>query len=379
MKYFMTRNVLFWLLLLPLVACKEGSKKEESLGAKVDNGVISFPNGSAQPTMLGLAKVSDSKPTSSELTGRLVWDEERTVRLYPAYAGKVTRILIKQGDHVHAGQTLAMLGSADFGQVQSDAQRSAADFAIADKNLVRARNLFEHGVIAEKELQVAETEREKAQAELRRTRARIELYGGNFTVDQHFALTTPIAGVVVEKNVNPGQELRPDLMTANVPPMFVVSDPAHLWVQLDAGEQDLTIIRKGMVVPLRSSAYPGEVFSAVIQAISDSVDPTTRTVKVRGSVDNPTHKLKGEMFVAALIEHTAANALQVPAVAVFLKGEQHFVFVKEQNGNFVRRQVTVGTIESSTATILSGLHVGETVVTSGNLLLQQLVGDASAS
>jgi membrane fusion protein, heavy metal efflux system len=360
-----------------LAACKEAPHETQATPPKLEGESIVFPANSPQAATLGLAKAQAGKPVSAVLTGRLIWDEERSARLYPAFAGKVTSILMKPGDTVKAGQPLALLASPDFGQAQSDASRSAADFALAEKNLARVKSLHEHGVIPQKELEAAEAEHRKAAVERQRTLNRLKLYGGGNNVDQRFALTSPVSGVVVEKNINPGQELRPDLSSANVPAMFVVTDPSHLWVQLDAAEKDLAYIRKGMNVVLQSPAYPGETFPAVIESVSDSVDPNTRMVKVRGRVDNPERKLKAEMFVTAEIPRPVAGAVQVPAEAVFLRGDKHYVFAASGNGRFTRRQVTVGPVQDSTIAILSGLQEGETVVTNGNLLLQQLLGAGS--
>jgi cobalt-zinc-cadmium efflux system membrane fusion protein len=341
----------------------------------VEGETIYFPPNSAKTTTLGIVKAETAKAVPVKVTGRLIWDEGRSARLYPAYAGKVTAILAKPGDQVKAGQALALLASPDFGQAQSDASRSAADFALAGKNLERARALHEQGVISRKDLEVSEAEHRKADAELRRTSHRLKLYGGGGNVDQRFALTSPVAGTVVERNINPGQELRPDLISANVPAMFVVTDPTHLWFQLDVHEKDLPHVRKGMTIALHAASDPLASFPGVVESVADSVDPVTRMIKIRGRVDNPDRKLKAEMFVVGAISHQVNDAVQVPADAVFLKGDKHYVFVAG-DGRFTRKQVTVGQAQDGSIVILAGLREGEAIVASGGLLLQQLLAGA---
>jgi cobalt-zinc-cadmium efflux system membrane fusion protein len=372
----MTRFFFCLCAMLLMAACKEAPHETAAGNPKVDAETIVFPADSKQAATLGLAKVQAGAPVPVTLTGRLVWNEERSARLYPAFAGKVVKILLKPGDKVKAGQTLALLASPDFGQAQSDASRTSADYALAEKSVARARALHEHGVIAQKELDAAEADHRKAELELRRTSNRLKLYGNGDGVAQRFALTSPISGIVVERNINPGQELRPDLISANVPAMFVVTDPARLWVQLDAGEKDLPYVRKRMTVPLRSASFPGEVFPAKIEAVSDSVDPITRTVKVRGTVDNAQRKLKSEMFITATVPRAMDGAVQVPADAVYLRGARHFVFVESGAGRFMRREITVGPAQETSIAVLSGLREGETVVAQGNLLLQQLLSES---
>jgi cobalt-zinc-cadmium efflux system membrane fusion protein len=220
-----------------------------------------FPQGSAQLAAFATEVVKAGDPPELRLTGRLAWDEERTVRLFPAFAGRVVRILVKPGDSVQQGQALALLASPDFGQAQADARRAQADYALADRNFSRLRELHANGVAARKDLQSTEAEHARAESELQRALAKIRLQGGgNEAVDQSFSLRSPIAGMVVERNINPGQELRQDLQLSNAPAMFVVTDPRRLWVLLDATERDLAELRIGAAVALHSSAFPEATF-----------------------------------------------------------------------------------------------------------------------
>jgi cobalt-zinc-cadmium efflux system membrane fusion protein len=317
------------------------------------------------------------------LSGRLVWDENRTVRLFPAFAGRVIHILVKAGDRVKAGQKLAVLASPDFGQAQADARRAQSDFALAEKNLNRLRELYAAGVSSRKELFTAEADYARAEAELARAAGKVRLYGGGSeSVDQNLALASPIDGIVVERNINPGQELRPDLQLANSPPMFVITDPSRLWVQLDATESQLSSLKRGQTVRLRSSAWPEERFGATVETISDFIDPVSRTVKVRGSVINRDKKLKGEMFVTAEIPDVPRAGLQLPERALVLSGGSYYVFVEESPGRFAWSEVKIEGVRDGVAGVVSGVDLGHKVVVEGTLLLhrlyRQLAGGAPA-
>ena len=154
------------------------------------------------------------------------WNEDRTVRIFTPFAGRVSSILVQPGDNVKQGQTLAVIASPDFGQAQAETRRAQGEFALAKQNLARMRDLHEHGVAAAKDLNAAEADFARAESECKRTEARLKLYGGGSEIDQTYALKSPLAGVVVEKNINPGQELRPDQMTSNAPALFVITNPA---------------------------------------------------------------------------------------------------------------------------------------------------------
>src|SRR4029077_1181604 len=111
----------------------------------------------------------------------------------------------------------------------------------------------------------------------------------------------PLDGFVVEKSVTPGQEVRPDQMLANMPqytaPLFVVTDPSRLWIQIDATEVDMAFLRPGCEFTFTSRAFPGQGFTGRVDTVSEFIDPATRTIKVKGSVDNSSRLLKAEMFV----------------------------------------------------------------------------------
>jgi membrane fusion protein, heavy metal efflux system len=363
-----------------VAACGDGDKKPEPPPPRLEDGRVVFSEGSPQLAAFQSDTVKPGAPEQLRLAGRLVWDEERTVRLFPPFAGRVTGILVKPGDAVRAGQPLALLSSPDFGQAQAEARRAQSDFSLAQKNLERVRELHAAGVAARKDLNAAEADYQRADAELSRALSRVKLYGGSgdTVVDQNFALRSPIAGTVVERNVNPGQELRPDV-AAGAPAMFVVTDPSRLWVQLDAGERDLPGLRPGLRATLRSSAWPDETFRATLVMISDFVDPASRTVKVRGTVDNRSRKLKGEMFVTAEIEGAPRARLRVPEKAVVQADGKNYVFIEEAPGRYARTEVQVDGVHDGSAGVVSGVKEGQKVVVEGNLFLHRLYRQLSGS
>jgi cobalt-zinc-cadmium efflux system membrane fusion protein len=360
--------------------CDKVEKKPEVAHAKLEGSKVVFPPGAPQLQTIKSEAAQAGKTATLRISGRLVWDEGKTVRVFPPFSGRVVRILTNPGDAVKPGQALAVLASPEFGQTQADARRAVSDFALAEKNLTRLRELHANGVAPRKDMQSAEAEHARAEAELQRARGKIGLYGGNeAAVDQSFTLKSPIAGTVVERSINPGQELRSDLVLANAPAMFVITDPAHLWVQLDASERDLPHLKRGQPLRLRSSSYAEETFAATVDVVSDFIDPVTRVIKVRGSVDNRARKLKGEMFVNAEIDIGIRPGVQVPAKAVFLVGEKYYAFTEDAPGTFTRVEVKTGGDANGTIGVIAGLAPGQKVVVEGSLLLQrlsrQLAGD----
>jgi cobalt-zinc-cadmium efflux system membrane fusion protein len=218
--------------------------------------------------------------------------------------------------------------------------------------------------------------------------ARLALYGGNEkTGDQLYELRSPLAGVIVDKNINPGQEVRADQMLANATqlfaPLFVVSDPTKLWVQVDLHESFLAAVKPGQKLRIYSGAYPDKVFEGVLENIGDSLDPATRIVKVRGLVDNSARLLKAEMYVSVDITVDAAETVEagvdIPEKAVFMKDNQYYLFIERAPGQYERQLVKLGVEQDGKIQVVEGVKAGQKVVTEGCLLLQALVESADKS
>ncbi len=369
----MTRTLITALLLLSFTACKQHDERAHDPQPRVEGETIIFPAGTHDTESIRSIEVKPQGEPPARLNGRLTWNEDRTVRIYTPFSGRVERILAQPGQAVRKGETLAVISSPDFGQAQADAGRAKSDFALAEKNLARLKELEQHGVAARKELHAAQADYERTHAELQRTERRLALYGGRDRIDQTYTLASPIGGTVVEKNINPGQELRPDQMVSNAPPLFVITDPASLWAQIDAAERDLARIRKGKTIAIRTPAYRDESFPAKVSAISDFLDPGTRTLKVRAVLDNRERKLKGEMFVTAEVDADNAKTLLVPAKSVYFQNGRHYVFIDEGGGRFSRREVVTEDVYGEQMEIAKGLREGDKVVTQGSLMLQQIL------
>ena len=353
-------GIVFMVLLAACSGHEEGNKAP-LVRAEGDRIVLAEPD---KADFLKLATVDREQDGILRLPGRLVWNEEKTVRVFPQLAGRVQKIATDVGQPVKSGQTLAVLASADYGQAQADTHRAEADLRVADKALARSRELREAGIVAEKDWQLAEADAQRARAEAERARRRLSGLGGDG--DGSYALKSPLAGVVVERNLNPGMEFRPEQTVA---PLFVVSDPASLWLQLDASEADLRHLKAGEKVDVAVKQFPGEYFPGVIRRIADFVDPQSRTIKVRCDVANTDRRLKAEMFAHAEIHIPAGEALVVPAGAVMLLGDRHYVLVEEGKGVFRRQVVTAGAERDGRVEIQNGLKAGDKVVAEGNLHL----------
>jgi cobalt-zinc-cadmium efflux system membrane fusion protein len=377
-RYWLPTPLLMLCVLCVFLICSCGHKAELQEEAKptVVGNVITFPAASPAIKNIQTAIVAGPRERELNIPGRLVWDEDHTVRVFTPFAGRVSRLVANVGDKVIQGQVLAELQSPDFAAAQADARKAQSMLTLAKQALGRVKELAANGVSAGKDLQQTEADYANAEAEARRTQARLKLYGNTQNIDQKFNLVSPLAGTVVERNLNPGQELRPDQPSA---PQFVVTDPSKLWVQLDAAEADLKQLKPGAAVLISSNQYPDDAFAGEIKQIADYIDPVTRTLKIRGVVSNLDRRLKAEMFVTARVALAKSEYPTVPENAVFLEGIRRFVFVKTSPEKFTRRGIKVAMDSTNTVAaqnglkVLSGLQEGDEVVVSGNLFMQQMV------
>jgi cobalt-zinc-cadmium efflux system membrane fusion protein len=382
------RLVLFALLtagLLVFAGCHRAALDLADAAPKVDGDTVIYTPDAPQRTALVAAAVQPEASARMHFSGRLVWDEDVTVRIYSPVTGRVRSVDAKPGDEVAAGTALARIDSPDVDQALADARKAEADFTLAERTLTRAQDLYAHGALARKEVDNAEDAQAGADAERQRARSKLALYNATpGAADATYALRTPLAGVVVEKNLNPGQEVRPDLILANVPQAtnapFVVTDPHRLWVLLDATELDIAALQPNQPLRIMSRAYPGRVFRGHIDLVGASLDPATRTLKVRGEVENPDLLLKAEMYADVETEKAEpAGAVAVAAQAVFLKDNQAYVYVETAPGHYTRRAIQTGTEADGRILVHAGLQPKDRVIIEGALLLEAVRTGGGAS
>jgi cobalt-zinc-cadmium efflux system membrane fusion protein len=374
----------FFILALVMTGCHKREIASDPPGVRVENDHVLVATDAPQAGSISVEASKSPDAAILSLNGRIVWDDNATTRLFTPFAGRVTKIPVETGQCVKTGDPLAHIASPDYGQAQADARRAATDLILSERTLARTRDLLSHGAAAEKDLQAAEAEMERARLEKQRTAERLALYGSSVdSVDQSYVLKAPIPGIVVERNINPGAELRSDQMLANTPqlalPHFVITDPTRLWIQIDVPEREQGRVRLEQSFAIKSMSIPGQTFTGKVDFISDSLDPTTRTIKVRGSVPNPQRLLKAEMFVKAEFVLAPESGVEVSSRAVFLRGEKHYVMLEEQPGHYSRQEVSVGSERAGRLIITNGLKPGQRVVVDGALLLEQVLSQSSNS
>jgi len=159
--------------------CRRDTQAPEPPAPRVEGEKVDFASDSPQLASLTIETAQPRKLAVTNVTGRLYWDDDLTVRVFTPVAGRVTSIPGELGKSVAIGAPLAEIDSPDFGQAQADARTADGNLRLADKALDRAKELFEHGAAAQKDVESADAADVAAVAERDRAQAKLALYGGS--------------------------------------------------------------------------------------------------------------------------------------------------------------------------------------------------------
>ena len=362
---------------LAVAACSDRAQESGPGKPTTSSDTIKLAPGAAQLAFLRIQPAMVAPvPLAEPLNARIAYDENVTARLASPVAGRVVKLYAEAGDPVKAGGPLVGLDSPDLAAALADARKAEAEEQQKRRAFERAQQVVAAGVGPRKELEEAETDFRVATAERERTRLRLR----NLRVSAErggelFTLPSPIAGVVAERKVTPGMEVRPDAAD----PLFVVTDPARLWVMIDLPELYLGRVKPGHLVLVEVDGYPGERFNARIDRIAPAVDPVTRRIAVRASLANPDGKLKPERFARAILvaDEAGKRAVQIPNSAIVTVGLYPHVFVETAPGTFVRRKVKLLVRDREWSYVEDGLSSDEHVVVQGAMLLNSELGQTA--
>jgi membrane fusion protein, heavy metal efflux system len=306
-------------------------------------------------------------------TGSVAYNAFTTTPVFSAVGGPVREILVMPGDSVRVGQPLLNINSPDYSAARSAYLKARDAYQLTDKNYKRAKDLFEHKAIPERDVEQAESDRSQAQSEVDSSADVLRALGvtepeamAKSVATLQVPLLAPAAGEIVERLVGPGQ-----LLQAGATQCFTISDTSSVWVLINVYQSDLGHVHVGDAADITTDAYP-DVFRGRISYVASALDPTTRTLQERIVTENPGHKLKKDMYVTATVRAgVTGNALLVPDAAVLRDTEnQPFVYIQTGANQFARRLVVAGESSGGRTQITSGLKDGERVVGDGSLFLQ---------
>jgi Cu(I)/Ag(I) efflux system membrane fusion protein len=286
-------------------------------------------------------------------TGKIAMNENGRTYITSRVDGRVDKLYVSDGEHVRPGQLVASVYSPTY-------------IAAQEEYLLTLENVEKLGNAGQDVIQFNKRIRDAAKRKLQLLNVpdkEIAELEGTKKPRDYMPVYAQFGGNVLEKSLLPGAYVKAGDR------LFSLMDISKVWVYADIYERDLANIKVGQSMAITSSAYPDENFSGRITFINPVLDDATRTIKIRAEMDNRGGKLKPNMFVNASVRIPLSESAVILESSLLDTGGEQFVFVEENEANFVRRNVSVGQYSNGYVQILSGLKPGEVVVTAAAFLL----------
>ena len=320
--------------------------------------------------------------------GMIAVDENRSTPVFSPYSGRVTKLLAQPGDGVVQGQPLFVIEAADNVQVQNECiaamtglNKARSALELAQQQDKRAKDLFEGRAVPLKDYQQSQAVLIQAQNDLRSSQAALEAVRNKlrllgFTdgaiatfeekgrINPETTIHAPIAGTVVQRKVGPGQYVN----AGATDPVFVIGDLSTIWLAAFVRETEAASVVVGQELTFGLAALPGRILTGRINYIAAAIDPATRRLPVRATVDNTGGLLKPGMFATVTIHAPGEQpSVGVPKVALIYEGDQVRVWVAHEDKTIELRQIKTGITNGDLVEVKGNLKPGEMIVTKGSL------------
>jgi cobalt-zinc-cadmium efflux system membrane fusion protein len=300
-------------------------------------------------------------PSQLSVTGTVFPDISRTVPVISLASGRVVDVRARLGDAVKKGELLLRVRSDDISGGFDAYRKAVSDELLAHKQLDRAKVLYDHGAIAQQDLEVAQDNEDNAKTTLDTTTEHLRLLGSDPDDPRGIVdVAAPVSGVITDQEVTNGAVVQ----AYSTPNPFTISDLTTVWIVCDVYENDMANVRIGQPGDIKLTAYPDKVLKGTISNIGSILDPNIRTAKVRIEVANPGEMMRPGMFATVtLFGKEKQRYTAVQASAIVHLHDRDWVFIPVQ-GKFKRVQVVGGEqLPSNMQEVLSGLQPGQQVVT----------------
>jgi membrane fusion protein, heavy metal efflux system len=324
--------------------------------------------------------------------GKIAVNEDSSTPIFSPYAGRVIKLLAKPSDVVERGQPLFVVEATDTVQGLNDfiAALSAVNKARSVLNLAqivekRADDLYAGKAVPLKDWQQAQADLSAAQNDMRSSETALEAAHNRLRIlgrsEEQIAtfertrqmsadtpINAPIGGTVIQRKVGPGQFIN----SGASDPVFVIGDLSTVWLMAFVRETEASDVVVGQELTFSLLALPGREFKARIDYVSAAIDPSTRRLLVRATIDNKDGLLKPEMFANVTIYSGGTSpAVGVPKQALIYEGDQVRLWVVHGDKSIELRQVETGLTNDDLVEVRANLAPGEKIVTKGSLFIDR--------
>ena len=300
------------------------------------------------------AKLKDVQKEIKAL-GTVMPDETKLAHIHTKFSGYIQKVFADyEGKLVSKGQPL---------------------FTVYSPELVSTQEEYLLALEAEEKLkdnkfpEIAKSQRELLSAARRRlelwdiSSEQIDKLKETKQVTKELTIYSPVNGFITKREAFEGTEIAPE------DTLYDIADLSRVWVVVEVYENDLPFVSVGQTATINFDYENIKPFIGKITYIYPTIDPTTRTLKVRLEVNNPGFKLKPDMYVNAILLANIGKHIVIPIRAAIDSGKRQVVFVKEGKGKFIPKEVKLGPEVNDERVVYSGINDGDDVVTDGNFLL----------
>ena len=324
--------------------------------------------------------------------GKIAVNEDSSTPIFSPYAGRVIKLLVKPSDIVERGQELFIIEATDTVQALNDfaAALSALNTARSKLNLAqivekRQNDLYAGKAVPLKDWQQAQSDLNTAQNDMRaaetaveaahnrlrilgRSEEQIKAFQDTRQISADTSIYSPIAGTVVQRKVGPGQFVN----SGASDPVYVIGDLSTVWLTAFVRESEAADVRLGQELNFKVLALPGRTFKARIDYVAAAIDPSTRRLLVRATIDNKEGLFKPEMFASVTIYAGADHkSVGVPKQALIYEGERVRLWVANEDKSLELREIQTGLTNGDQVEVRANLRAGEKVVTRGSLFIDR--------
>lgn len=352
---------------LLLSACTRTQNIEEPAAFTSHGDTIVLASTSAVAARLDVRAIGTSAVTSTIHSPAIVEGvPTRLARISLPTPGRITRIFVRTGQSVDAGDPLFSIDAPDFMEAQKTYLSSLHECNMADIEHRRQQDLLTHDVGVRRDLEESERNLNVRRSELRNALSKLRMYGSgpdSVNIGQPLVVRAPVSGRVSAIGMVAGQ-------FKNDPSeiLMVVADLSEVWITADVKEQDIRFLHVGDEVTTTVMSYPGKEYTGHVLFIDDILDEATHSLKVRIAMPNPLRELKPGMFATATFDMGPDTGMVVPPTALFQQGATTYTWKEIGQFRFVRTPVGTGSTTSSGIVIRSGLVPTDRIIVSGGHL-----------
>jgi len=357
-----------FVLVLVLAACQQKKIVNEQRNIVLKGDTVLIPDSSNIKAKIRLTTVNTEPYRVQMITaGTVKAIPTQYAEIAPPFSGRVIKSYMRLGARVSPQTPLFEISSPDFMAAQKVFFQEQSQMIQAEKTLKRQKDLKEHGVGAEKDMEEAQTAYDIEKKEYENAVVGIKIFKADpdkISLGQALTVYAPIEGDVIENTIVVGQFIKDDAAK-----VAIVAELNKVWVVGQIKEKDLRYIHELDQCSISVPALPEKSITGKIYHVNDIVDEDTRSVQILIECNNSDHTLKPGMYVNVDFSNTPSQAILLPSTSILQMNESAYVFVQTGPNAYMKRKVEIAGTDGDKTVIKSGLKPGEVIVSEGGFYL----------